>query len=547
MSPDVSANTLNEPQHLHSQLANDPGNSGLTSKYFWTLHHQMKLLLDEGSYDRAADCVVEMGLHQLPLDKAANATGWAVHKLLKAYRDDRRTVHLGDAAIAGLVKAYVAALPYTTAPDKLHSAILWVTTQMQGEDRTPWYVPLVRAVGFERMQPSDFDGKEVNGYPLPSLAERVAVASAKQIEAAPAREESDWLMPLIDRLLERKPQNVWLKYHKAKLLLSMNCLAEARAYVQPVVTGKRTEFWAWAVLGETYAEESPEKALSCLCKAVTLKDDEVFLLGIREQLAQVLARMERFREAKAEIERLAAVRRNKNYRIPARIGALMDAPWYAECQAADNAPLYDREARAADDMLFQDAQTHIGVVTNIDLKSRSCFITFRLDCSARFRYHRTPWGRELPRPGTFVTIRVRQAESEGAKRFEAVSMQHATGAPDPSFARAFAGDIKIIAKLNRDPIGFVGDVFVPSVLLKQTLLTDGAVAAGVAVREMNRTKGEYGWRAVAVGKGETDSRASVRGETGQDARMPEAEARDQRPGEQQGGGVVHETRSGDRC
>ena len=43
-------------------------------------------------------------------------------------------------------------------------------------------------------------------------------------------------------------------------------------------------------------------------------------------------------------------------------------------------------------------------------------------------------------------------------------------------------------------------MFIPSVLLRQSTLTNGSRAAGVAVREMNRTKGEYGWRAVSVGE-----------------------------------------------
>ena len=80
-------------------------------------------------------------------------------------------------------------------------------------------------------------------------------------------------------------------------------------------------------------------------------------------------------------------------------------PWYAEVEPTDNAALYLDEARKADDQLFSTVEAHVGIVTNIDEKSRSCFVTFRLDGSSRYRYHRTPWEKALPEPGAFVTVK----------------------------------------------------------------------------------------------------------------------------------------------
>ncbi len=496
--PEDSVSVLADLQQLREQLKNDPGNPSLYSRLFWSLHQHLKARLETKDYDEAAACVVEMAEHQIASDKAANATGWAVHKLLKTMREEPKAVRFDDHVVSSLVAAYTSVLPHAPNPDKLHSAMLWLTTQIQGEDGTPWYVSMVRAVGFERMQAEDFEGKEVNGYLLPSLAERVAMNAAKQIETSPNEEAINWIMPQLERLLQRKPQNVWLKYHRARLLIVSGRRMEARDAMRAVVQSKRTEFWAWAALGETYVPGEPAHALGCLCKAVTLRDDEVFLLTVREKLARVLVALENYSAAKGEVERILATRKNKNYRIPPGITEIMAEPWYSQTTPAQNADLYLAGARAADDLLFADKSPFVGVVTNIDEKSRSCFISFRLDGSARYRYHRTPWERHLPDLGSFVTIRVRDIEGEGGKRYEAVSMQPTESKPDQTFVKDFANDIKIIHKQGKDPIGFSGEVFIPGALLKITTITNGMRVTGIAVREMNRAKGDYGWRAVRV-------------------------------------------------
>ena len=128
-------------------------------------------------------------------------------------------------------------------------------------------------------------------------------------------------------------------------------------------------------------------------------------------------------------------------------------------------------------------------------------MTFRLDGSARYRYHRTPWEKALPEPGAFVTVRVREVPTESGTRFDAVSMQPSDVPPDESFAREFTGELKLIPKPGKDPIGFAKEVFVPGALLRTTSLVNGDQIAGIAVKEMNRAKGEHGWRAVCVRKG----------------------------------------------
>lgn len=486
-------------QNLRDQLTREPDNPSLRAKYFWSLHQRMKTLIEEGTIDQATSCVLEMGEYFLATDKAANAAGWSVHRILRAVREDPRRYQLTDEDLEALIQVYLQTVPYVPGPDKMHSAILWITLHFQTEEGFPWFVELVKAVGIERMQPEDFEGKEVNGYPLPSLAERVVIAAAKIVVHNRVTADAEWALSLVEGMLNRKPQNIWLKYQRGRLQILLGKVEEAREQARQVVTAKRAEFWAWAVLGESYLGSDDARTMACLCKVISLKEDEVFLLGIRELLAVALLHLDRKAEAKTEVQRAVAVRRAKNFKPTPLLAQIEGEPWYAETAATDNANLYVSEARKADDLLFEGDPTFVGIVTNIDQKSRSCFITFRLDGSARYRYHRSPWEKNLPEPGTAVLVRVREIAAEQQSRYEAVSMQPTAQVPDRTFAREFSGSLKLITKAEKDPIGFVSDIFVPGALLKLTPIAGGSLVRGIAVKEMNRARGEHGWRAVRIG------------------------------------------------
>ncbi|HTX99343.1 MAG TPA: hypothetical protein VMG09_04940 [Bacteroidota bacterium] len=490
-------------ENLRDQLSQEPDNLSLRAKYFWSLHQRAKSLIEENAVPLAASCALEMGRCFIATDKAANAMGWLVHRVLRAWKEDPRRHQLAEEDFSALTQVYLQTIPFVPGPDKMHSAILWVTSQVQGEEGWRWFVQLTRAIGTERMQAEDFEGKEVNGYPLPSLAERVVLAAAKIVVQNRDVDDGEWALSLVEGLLAKKPQSLWLKFQRGRLLILLGRVAEAQEFVRPVVVAKRAEFWAWAVLGESFIGSDDNKAVACFCKVITLKDDEVFLLGIRELLAKALLNLGRASEAKAEIARALMVRRSKNLRIPQRLLACETEAWFTSSTAADNAALYLDEARKADDLLFEGDPTYVGIVTNIDQKSRSCFITFRLDGSARYRYHRSPWEKNLPEPGTAVLVRIRELPSEQQSRFEAVSMQPTTETPDRSFAREFSGSLKLITKADKDPIGFVSDIFIPGALLKLSPFPSGALLKGTAVKEMNRARGEHGWRAVRVSLVET--------------------------------------------
>ena len=496
-------------ENLRDQLSQEPDNLSLRAKYFWSLHQRAKSLIEENAVPLAASCALEMGRCFIATDKAANAMGWLVHRVLRAWKEDPRRHQLAEEDFSALTQVYLQTIPFVPGPDKMHSAILWVTSQVQGEEGWRWFVQLTRAIGTERMQAEDFEGKEVNGYPLPSLAERVVLAAAKIVVQSRDVDDGEWALSLVEGLLAKKPQSLWLKFQRGRLLILLGRVAEAQEFVRPVVVAKRAEFWAWAVLGESFIGSDDNKAVACFCKVITLKDDEVFLLGIRELLAKALLNLGRASEAKAEIARALMVRRSKNLRIPQRLLACETEAWFTSSTAADNAALYLDEARKADDLLFEGDPTYVGIVTNIDQKSRSCFITFRLDGSARYRYHRSPWEKNLPEPGTAVLVRIRELPSEQQSRFEAVSMQPTTETPDRSFAREFSGSLKLITKADKDPIGFVSDIFIPGALLKLSPFPSGALLKGTAVKEMNRARGEHGWRAVRVSLVETKKEFAV--------------------------------------
>ena len=496
-------------ENLRDQLSQEPDNLSLRAKYFWSLHQRAKSLIEENAVPLAASCALEMGRCFIATDKAANAMGWLVHRVLRAWKEDPRRHQLTEEDFSALTQVYLQTIPFVPGPDKMHSAILWVTSQVQGEEGWRWFVQLTRAIGTERMQAEDFEGKEVNGYPLPSLAERVVLAAAKIVVQNRDVDDGEWALSLVEGLLAKKPQSLWLKFQRGRLLILLGRVAEAQEFVRPVVVAKRAEFWAWAVLGESFIGSDDNKAVACFCKVITLKDDEVFLLGIRELLAKALLNLGRASEAKAEIARALMVRRSKNLRIPQRLLASETEAWFTSSTAADNAALYLDEARKADDLLFEGDPTYVGIVTNIDQKSRSCFITFRLDGSARYRYHRSPWEKNLPEPGTAVLVRIRELPSEQQSRFEAVSMQPTTETPDRSFAREFSGSLKLITKADKDPIGFVSDIFIPGALLKLSPFPSGALLKGTAVKEMNRARGEHGWRAVRVSLVETKKEFAV--------------------------------------
>src|SRR5690606_13988844 len=122
-------------------------------------------------------------------------------------------------------------------------------------------------------------------------------------------------------------------YYKAKMLVALGHLEDAKAFVIPVVREKKSDFWSWALLGDILSEDDIETAISCYCNAVSCKSEEKFLINTRWSFGKLLQVAGLDQEAKYELELSLKTRTEQGYNIPSDKTRLLEEDWFLKAEA----------------------------------------------------------------------------------------------------------------------------------------------------------------------------------------------------------------------
>lgn len=238
-------------------------------------------------------------------------------------------------------------------PSQLHSRMLSLASRLASGDHLKM-LPFARLWGLEHLRQEDFERfVTTDGKNISSLAEKVVLKAAREASESGNRADSDDMLPWIDRMMARFPDNHWLEQNKVKLLRALGRQDEARSFALSFTKKKSQEYWAWELLGDLQAD--PGTRLACYCKSLTCSQDDNFVSAIRLKLARELLDAGHAPEAKGEIERIVEHKKRAGHRVPVDVQGMSAMDWYATTDATPpKAGFYARFAAAADELLLSD-------------------------------------------------------------------------------------------------------------------------------------------------------------------------------------------------
>ncbi len=361
------------------------------------------------------------------------------------------------------------------------------------------YIEFVEWWGWDSFRKEDYLSEEYNGKKMLSLAERVYIAYSKKLiekysevfgeETKTIQIKIEKFILKLDELIKKQPEYQYPIYYKTKLLIITGKAEKAVSEFLPFARKKRSEFWVWEVLSDTFAD-GDERKTACLCKALTLKTKEDFLIKIREKLAEILIAEEKYAEAKTEIEKIMEVRAANNWKIPDDLAYLQQSDWYKATESfKNNNEFYTGYTAIAEEILLGEVEEIAVAVEYVNTEKK--ILNFVKDIKTRgfFNYRGLI---DNPHEGDILKVRLSTPEGE---RYTALSAKKDEKGNHPKLYKKFSGEITITENKN---FGLVDKIFVGPELIATGGLTGGEAVEGEAVMAYNKKKNELGWKAFSL-------------------------------------------------
>lgn len=531
----------------------------------------------EAGNHQASLRIYHEGVRAYPDDAGmAVGLGWEIQRMLKVLIDSEEN---RGQEIRNLLADY-SRLRHIERPGQLHSLVLYRAAQSAEKEKFPTFIKFFKWWDPQYLRKEDFEriDSQDGTKDYPGCVAHVIKGIYKTSKTIDDPELISWAADFVGAHYEKFPEEEWFPYYFGKLLLHSGSKEEARAKLIPIVRRKRSDFWAWNCLADTYEDIDADLQLACLCRALQCRTrDDSFRVKVHERLGFLLLEGQHYAEAKYEIAAALSIRRaprDRAWSIPDRLVEAEQADWYMKpAMPKNNHALYDQHASAADAIILADlpespavvsgilpkaedrpAFTFIACITNKQIQeyrvktkqypalqgvNEGAPVLIRLDqesnppaiVSVRLREGH-PWDIYPPRIGVVVQINREKSLTVVATskddvcilhhdRFPAsptlrpgqvveIGLRHDTrhdtwkplyvrdsDKPLPAtWCRTFEGTLD---KRDEQPFGFVRpDIFCPPDLLQHSDALNGQVVRGVAIMELNKKKGKYGYRAVTL-------------------------------------------------
>ena len=341
------------------------------------------------------------------------------------------------------------------------------------------------------LRPEDYlPGMTNNAKKMMSLAEQAYITYAKQVLLRPDPATIQILIANLETLHQQHPEYQYPPYYQAKLLVATGSKDEAMTALLPFARRKQTEFWLWDLLANLYNDE-PEKAIACLCRAVSCPSQEKFLVNARESLSYKLIHVEKLSESLTELAKVIKTRIDEGWRVDAD---LLDIAEHLKAKGAvvlsDNKPLYQQYRPITDELLYTDVPEQIGVVTSLNTDKKVAQFSVNCTVSGHFKYE----GRMARvQPGNVVALRLEERKGKDGAYWVPLSVKPTEALPSDEIVRQFSG---IVGRVDGKGFAFIENVFVSPALLNG--IPDGSSVSGSAFSSFDKSKNRHGWKAISV-------------------------------------------------
>lgn len=206
----------------------------------------------------------------------------------------------------------------------------------------PKFPGIIHWVGIEGLRAEDWQPRQYQGKTYSSLAMNIARTLCKWVKAHPGASHKQMALALdwAERVRKstKDDDSLWLYWDMAILLRQMGDFRRAAELLTSVIKAKRNEFWVWAEAARLYAEEQPDLALACACRALQCGSDSKFTVNVHRELAQMLADRGEFAQASSELALAITLRQEQGWGIDAELQDLINSSWYdPSAQGAEKA------------------------------------------------------------------------------------------------------------------------------------------------------------------------------------------------------------------
>ena len=334
---DKSDEILTRSVHSAMQLA-DPQKKIIT---------EAKALSKQGKHHDAVNAY-RTALKRFPNDIALHESlGWELYRVGKQmFETENIDIYPAKQLLAEYIRLQ------NECPSLLHSLFLRYADKLIGNEGFN-LVAFLKLWDLNNLTEEDYQPYVAdNGKTYPSIAERVIQHAAKDALSKKQTDDVAYILPFIDKAIQKFPDNFWLIYYKAKLLHLLGQNDAALEFSISVTKTKVNEYWAWDLLAEILLDDR-EKAFSCYCKALLCRGEDKFLANVRIKFADLLIQKSLYSEAKYEIDKAIQSRENEGWKITETLMDYQNSDWYPNTIATkNNQNLYEDNTNLAETLLF---------------------------------------------------------------------------------------------------------------------------------------------------------------------------------------------------
>jgi hypothetical protein len=305
----------------------------------------------EGRHEDAV-CAFSVLLSRGDLDGDNKVSfGWELFKANQAVLRAARSDDLAPGSVSAIKQRLNTYLKLSLAgPDLLHSCILQQAARLADKDHLR-LVSFTRLWKLESFRTEDYEENTApDGKVFPSLAEMVLQRASKEAAKGGLQDDAAYILPHVERALERFPDNVWLKLNLVKLLRGLDRIDDARGLAVDFARSKAGEYWTWELLGDLEADSAIRR--SCYAKALSCSEDDKFTSKVRLKFARLLVD-DHPGQARGEVERVIESRRRDGTRIPSEALLMAQSTWFTDATSTPTGrSFYNRHMVQAEELLF---------------------------------------------------------------------------------------------------------------------------------------------------------------------------------------------------
>lgn len=463
----------------------------------WVYYDFLKKFSQPDTFDSFKENLIKLKGLQLPEDEKMvfDNCAWQIGSLLFALQKVEHIDYAKINELFELIKDF-----HFTKPSEAYSFIY--RAFHKGYQNWSKYLEFADWWNFENFRLEDYQMEDFKDKKIMSIAEQAYIAySKKLLEGEPEdpfghqraidKDKIQYFLPQLDIIITKYPDYQYPPYFKAKLLLALGNEENVLTAFLPFAKQKRNDFWVWELMAEIFLEDR-DIQFACLCKALSLKTPEDFLVKLRQTFAEMLVERQMYSETKTEIQKIIATREKHKWRLPNQIIQWTEQDWYKSSNAKeDNKDIYLQHFKKAEEILFQDIPEEIIAVDFVNEDKN--MLNFVKD-KRKFGFFNYSGCLDKPQIGDILKVRFNGEGQEGF--FKVLTAKKGETHLTTEAIKNFEGMLKVISPQN---FGFIEDVFIDAKLIQENNLTSGQPLAGKAILSFNKKKNEWGWKAIEIG------------------------------------------------